>query len=329
MKEIEIGFACLPNNFQQKNNFIYNTLSKKYKVKLTDKPEFLFYSRFAGEQPKSRVRVFFTGENRRVDMTDCDWAFGFDYEDQVGHYQYMRLPLYVLHAAGLRDFWHELPTRLKKPLDHQLEAQFATFQQREFCVYIAANETLLRAQVFDLINRYRTITAPGKSKNNAAPIESGTAWDSRLNPDWQQAKIEYMKQFRFALVFENSSYPGYTTEKLVDAMIAGCIPIYWGNPEINREFNPDSFYDLTPYISRSESRLPNQIKSGVDRFSRKLMHLTKKSGLKRGVRDFIASQSDTDQLFHKFQQPWLSQQQLDQWFDFSKYENRLFEIIES
>src|SRR5437870_3898656 len=43
------------------------------------------------------------------------------------------------------------------------------------------------------------------------------------------------------IVFENASLPGYTTEKIVEAMAARCLPIYWGNPVIQREFNPKSF----------------------------------------------------------------------------------------
>lgn len=330
MNEIEIGFSCLPNNFQQENNFIYNTLSRKYKVRLSENPEFLFYSSFAGERPNARVSTFFTGENRRPNMKDCDWAFGFNYENEIKNNRYMRLPLYVLHTAGLRDFWYQLPDLLEKSKHpNQLNKSFADFQQREFCVYIAANETLLRAKAFEIINKVEPVTAPGKSKNNAAPIGHTSSLESRLDPDWQQDKIEYMRRFKFALVFENHDYPGYTTEKISDAMVAGCIPIYWGNPSIQCEFNLKSFYNLTPYVDRIVGKLPDSLKSKTDRISRKLVHLAKNRGLKEGITNFLHEQSDDDLLFEKFKQPWLNQQQLNDWFDFSRYENRLYEIVEN
>ena len=54
-------------------------------------------------------------------------------------------------------------------------------------------------------------------------------------------KIQFLKQYKFNIAFENASLPGYTTEKLVEAMAARCLPIYWGNPLIQREFNSKSF----------------------------------------------------------------------------------------
>jgi len=54
-------------------------------------------------------------------------------------------------------------------------------------------------------------------------------------------KIEFLKRYKFNIAFENASLPGYTTEKIVEPMAARCLPIYWGNPLIEREFNPKSF----------------------------------------------------------------------------------------
>lgn len=45
-------------------------------------------------------------------------------------------------------------------------------------------------------------------------------------------KLQTIKNYRFALCFENGSYPGYVTEKLIDCLVAGVIPIYRGAPDI-------------------------------------------------------------------------------------------------
>ena len=37
-----------------------------------------------------------------------------------------------------------------------------------------------------------------------------------------------MKQYVFNICPENTSAYGYTTEKLLEAISAGCIPVYWG-----------------------------------------------------------------------------------------------------
>lgn len=41
-------------------------------------------------------------------------------------------------------------------------------------------------------------------------------------------KLETIKNYKFALCFENGSYEGYTTEKVIDCLVAGVIPVYRG-----------------------------------------------------------------------------------------------------
>lgn len=51
-------------------------------------------------------------------------------------------------------------------------------------------------------------------------------------------KAAFLRRFRFDLAFENSASPGYVTEKIIEPLQAGCIPIYWGAPDVARDFNP-------------------------------------------------------------------------------------------
>jgi hypothetical protein len=61
--------------------------------------------------------------------------------------------------------------------------------------------------------------------------------------------LEFLRPCKFNIAFENGSTPGYTTEKITDAMRAGCVPIYWGNPRIAEEFNPGSFLNYFDFPS--------------------------------------------------------------------------------
>jgi len=61
--------------------------------------------------------------------------------------------------------------------------------------------------------------------------------------------LAFIRDYKFTLAFENSASAGYTTEKLVEPMLAGSIPIYWGNPEVARDFNPRSFIDVARFPS--------------------------------------------------------------------------------
>ena len=44
--------------------------------------------------------------------------------------------------------------------------------------------------------------------------------------------------YNFTIAFENSDYPGYITEKIIHAFIAGTIPLYWGGGEYLKDTIP-------------------------------------------------------------------------------------------
>ena len=48
-----------------------------------------------------------------------------------------------------------------------------------------------------------------------------------------------------SITFKN--YKGYTTEKLIESFAAGGIPIYWGDPDVAKYFNPKAFVNLMDY----------------------------------------------------------------------------------
>ena len=94
----------------------------------------------------------------------------------------------------------------------------------------------------------------------------GPGWDSfrHLPARWrdllvragvQGQEVDYARKqvtvggFRFALVMENFEYPGYVTEKIIDALAAGTIPLYLGAPDIDDFIPSDVFLDLRNFTS--------------------------------------------------------------------------------
>jgi alpha(1,3/1,4) fucosyltransferase len=68
----------------------------------------------------------------------------------------------------------------------------------------------------------------------------GPGWDSRKFKTYKgilgscvEDKIEAMKQYKFHLCYENvAKMPGYVSEKIFHCLRAGCVPIYWGAPNV-------------------------------------------------------------------------------------------------
>lgn len=52
-------------------------------------------------------------------------------------------------------------------------------------------------------------------------------------------KLTALKDYRYSLIIENTRKDYYFSEKLIDALLTGVIPIYWGCPSIDEFFNID------------------------------------------------------------------------------------------
>ena len=97
----------------------------------------------------------------------------------------------------------------------------------------------------------------------------GKGWDnlSNLPRSWQARldecrhtfcgpcddKRPVLSKYVFALAFENTRVPGYVTEKVVDAMIAGCVPVYRGAPDIADHVPAGAILDLSRYGKTAEA----------------------------------------------------------------------------
>lgn len=63
-------------------------------------------------------------------------------------------------------------------------------------------------------------------------------------------KIEGLKDYRYHFAIENCKRDFWFTEKLIDCLVTGSIPIYWGCPSISNFFNTDGFviFDTLPEL---------------------------------------------------------------------------------
>ena len=60
-------------------------------------------------------------------------------------------------------------------------------------------------------------------------------------------KIKFPKDYKFSLAMENSEADGYTSEKIIDACLAGTIPIYYGDYMVDDYINPKTYILIRNY----------------------------------------------------------------------------------
>lgn len=70
------------------------------------------------------------------------------------------------------------------------------------------------------------------------------AYKFKWNKGWIVDKWDGLRDYRYSFVFENSWQPGLFTEKLCGPVLAGCMPIYWGCPNLEKFFPENSFIRL-------------------------------------------------------------------------------------
>ncbi len=65
-------------------------------------------------------------------------------------------------------------------------------------------------------------------------------------------KTAVMRQYKFAMAYENAVFPGYVTEKILDPLFAGCVPIYLGAPDVTDYIPAETFIDRRHFRNHEE-----------------------------------------------------------------------------
>lgn len=107
-------------------------------------------------------------------------------------------------------------------------------------------------------------------KNSGFPIDF---YGRNVNPF--DKKETALADYCFSVVIENSKYPHYYTEKIMDCFATGTIPIYHGSPEIHKEFNMDGiilFDESFNFGSLSKDLYLSKLDAVKDNFEREKTH---------------------------------------------------------
>jgi len=75
----------------------------------------------------------------------------------------------------------------------------------------------------------------------------------RANPLMLDEAVAAYSPYLFNLAWENIDTPGYISEKVLNAFLAGCIPIYWGTDDVMQYFNPKAMIAVKQFPSWREA----------------------------------------------------------------------------
>jgi alpha(1,3/1,4) fucosyltransferase len=199
-------------------------LCRYMKFSWDDKPDFLIFGDTGDKShllyPTKTIRIFVTGENIQANWHEADYALT---HERVWNERHWRVPLW-------RHWYDEGHTEVMRDFD--------VIRNRvdRFCNFIYSNERAKeRIEFFHKLSQYKAVDAGGRVLNNlGGRVEN---------------KRAYLSRCKFTIAFENESHPGYATEKIIEPLLMGSIPIYWGDPHIDEDFNPECFINVHRFKS--------------------------------------------------------------------------------
>ena len=186
-----------------------------------DNSDYLIYATFGCENTLNKynntIKIAFFTENQLPDLNFADYAVGLGHINHLD--RFFTFPYFV----------YELTKRNIKIKDFEMvRNEVLNSRKREkFCSAVITNPIGFRLNFIKELNKYKNIDMGGRFHNNVG--------------GYVKDKIEFLKQYKFSLAMENSEADGYTSEKIIDAYLAGTIPIYYGDYMVDDYINPKTY----------------------------------------------------------------------------------------
>lgn len=204
---------------------------------------------YTGENTESSIWNPWKYENI-VSKYEIGAYLGFDRDEGPRKF---RVPLWVIY----HQLQNETSYAKKLVQSNHVVNDFKPICNRSTSVTLISNHGGNFRQEFynKCTNSNIVVKCPGKFKHNDSHLKDiekrAIGWSKR-----RDAKVEYLSHYVFNLCPENSNTNGYCTEKIMDCVIAGCIPIYWGDDEHGKIFNQDR-------IIKVDNSKPNSLDDAI------------------------------------------------------------------
>lgn len=180
----------------------------------------------------SKRRIWYTAENLRPPIDyKFDGTLSFDQDTYNGTNCYM--PSWY-QSAGFFD--KTFVSRVGKYSSTEiLLSRRKLSQKKRFACAFVRNPDPIRLRLIEKLKKYGEVDLFGPQFKSVIP-----------------EKYEVAKNYKFQVCLENDLYPGYVTEKLIDAFLCNNVPIYWGDFGKDTSINKNGIINLKDFDSMDE-----------------------------------------------------------------------------
>ena len=139
--------------------------------------------------------------------------------------------LWDLYPASAREqLLRAKPAAEVRAIAHR-KSRFAAFGFGKFRLDMYHGDFVVRHAFVELLRRRGIGDVYGLGALNSANFAR-----DQCAGDFTQMR-SCLAPYRFAIVMENSNFPGYVSEKLLNAFLAQSVPVYFGAEDVTRYFN--------------------------------------------------------------------------------------------
>ena len=181
-------------------------------------PDFLIFDVFgckhSNEKYNKSIKIARYSENYIPDFSETDYSFGQAHLIYLD--RYFKFPSFIDRLNVLRNYQ---------------DKNIALFKNNtiktKFCAAVISNYhnyTSFRLEFIKQLNKYKHVDMGGGYLNDFG--------------EKVKDKIKFLSSYKFSISMENSNGDGYLSEKIIDSLIAGTIPIYYGDYIIDEYINP-------------------------------------------------------------------------------------------
>jgi hypothetical protein len=143
--------------------------------------------------------------------------------------------------------WRDLARWFDRPREVSLKREWAGLKYRpilrdRYRARLRAIEAFARIDGFDLFGDGWEQRHPAVEPSLHGAAQQAYRGVARDRPG-------LLAGYRFALVFENTRFPGYVSERIFECFFARCIPIYSGAPDVAQYVPPAAFIDARQFAT--------------------------------------------------------------------------------
>jgi hypothetical protein len=268
-QKIKVAFCDFPRNFNFEEDFYYKSIKKIKNIKVVsieEKPEVIIFSIFGNMVFEKRFnkckKIFICGENiydfklnsiffiKKLILDKFNLSYKLisplvnlkifyinlfnPFKKQIQYLKKLNGNNYAITIFDIKNKNHYNNTYhhliYSKKIEEILKRN--KIEPKKFCAFIVSNPNSYERNMFyKELSKYKKVDSYGKLFNNSKS-------DLSRKDFMDNSKI--FSEYKFVVCFENSNRKGYVTEKLINVMQSGSIPIYRGSSDIGKYFNDDS-----------------------------------------------------------------------------------------